>query len=104
MIRTKLPLSLLAVFILVNYVRGTAYSSGSCASTCAAGDFIEELSDEFIDNGENRAYFWSAVAMLQLAANIEDQSPPGAGRVAAIVGTCIYEAAAMNTKSTRNRR
>ena len=100
MFRTRLLV--VALLFGANYVQGTVYSSPSCQQQCTSeADFVHDLPDETgpVEQGDNRAYAWSIVALIQLKSNIKDLSPPAAARVCGLVGTCLYEAAALYNPS-----
>lgn len=89
-----LVLSLLGV---LGCVSGTVYSPATCEAVCAPGNYIQPLPVETgpVENGNNRAYAWAIVALIQTQTNLGLLSPPGVSRIAAIVGTCLYEAATL---------
>ena len=76
------------------------FSRDVCESQCAtASDFIHNIPvDGPVGDGDNRPYAWSIVAQLQTKFNLDAITPPGAGRVCGLTGTCLFEAAALTTK------
>eukprot|EP00210_Caulerpa_lentillifera_P002701 g2581.t1 len=90
------------LFILAFSVNGVLYEPPSCSAQCTnSANFIPKLAlgEGPAEYGYNRAYAWAIVALIQIQLNFEDISPPGAARIAAIVGTCLYESAALTEKS-----
>ena len=95
MYRAKRLLLLLAVLAAFGHAAGTVYFPQYCAKTCSPSDFIEVLPEVSVDNSWNRPYFWTSVALIHIRENLKHLSPPGIGRIAGIVASCIYEAVAM---------
>ena len=96
-------LAFVLVFSPVLYVYADLFFPPSCASTCAQGEFISKLpvTTGPVADGGNRAYAWAVVTLIQMKLNFDIISPPAAGRISAIVGSCLYEAAALNRNGER---
>lgn len=98
-----MPHSFLLAFsllLLVGFGNGDVYFPPVCADRCTEHLFIKKLPEDTgpVDRSHNRAYAWAVMALIQTKANFEVISPPAAGRICAIVGACLYEAAALNRK------
>ena len=86
------------LFVGTSHVHGAVYSAPFCQQHCISErDFVQDLPVETgpVGHGDNRAYDWSIVALIQLKSNIHNLSPASAARVCGLVGTCLYEAAAL---------
>ena len=96
-------LAFVLVFSPVLCVHADLFLPPSCASTCTQGDFIPKLpvTTGPVADGDNRAYAWAIVTLIQLKLNFDIISPPAAGRISAIVGSALYEAAALNRQGKR---
>ena len=97
---TKHLLLFAAVIFCFGFSHCVQFSRDICESQCAAAsDFIENLPAEGpVDEADNRPYAWSIVAQFQIMFNLGAITPPGAGRVCGLTGTCLFEAAALTTK------
>ena len=89
-----------AVLLCSGIGHGVQFSRDVCETQCTtASDFIENIPAEGpVDEGDNRPFAWSIVAQLQIMFNLGAITPPGAGRVCGLAGTCLFEAAALTTK------
>jgi len=96
----RFAFALLALFAAVGPVQSTIYFPPECAFTCANGSFIEPLPVDTCptDNADNRAYVWAITALIQTQVNLEMLSPPSVARIAAITGSCLYEAVTLLDK------
>lgn len=90
-----------AVFLLLIYhAQSDTYFPKSCSKQCGPKDYIKKLPvvDGPFDSKDNRAYAWAIIAMIQTKLHFKMIAPPVAGRICAILGTCLYEAIAMSKK------
>eukprot|EP00210_Caulerpa_lentillifera_P002700 g2580.t1 len=95
-------LSCVLLFALALCVSGVLYVPSSCSAQCTNPEnFISRLprNEGPAAFGYNRAYAWAIVALIQIKESFRVLSPPGAARITAIVGTCLYEAAALTEQS-----
>eukprot|EP00210_Caulerpa_lentillifera_P002672 g2552.t1 len=86
-------------------VSGVLYEPPSCSAQCSdPANFISAspIEDGTAANGNNRAYLWAIIALNQIKQNVHRLSPPGAARITAIVGTCLYEGATLTENSYRS--
>lgn len=90
----------LFLFLLFSGALATKFHPPSCQQTCSKASFIKrlDLEDGPVEGDSNRAYAWAKMTLIQAKLNFASLSPPQAGRVCAIVGTCLYEAAAFVTE------
>eukprot|EP00210_Caulerpa_lentillifera_P002674 g2554.t1 len=91
-----------ALFTLASCVHGVLYEPPFCSAQCRdPTNFISDLPTDYgpYANGDNRAYAWAILALIQTKLNYDKISPPGAARIAAIVGTCLYEGAALTEQN-----
>ena len=100
MLPTKHLLLFVAVLLCSGVGRCVQFSRDVCKTQCTtASDFIENIPAEGpVDDADNRPFAWSIVAQLQIMFNLGAITPPGAGRVCGLAGTCLFEAAALTTK------
>ncbi|GMH35360.1 hypothetical protein BSKO_03228 [Bryopsis sp. KO-2023] len=73
-------------------VDSRVYYPSKCSKVCTEDSFFEEELPEDVEG--NRAYQWSIKLLSQIKANIDEQSPPGVGRMLAVFSACVYNAAA----------
>eukprot|EP00210_Caulerpa_lentillifera_P002673 g2553.t1 len=94
-------LSFIVLCTLLLCVSGVLFEPRYCASQCRnSANFISRLPvDSGPTNGDNRAYAWAVLALIQVKLNFNIISPPAASRITAIVGTCLYEGAAITERS-----
>jgi len=90
--------SLALLLLWVGCAQCIIYFPRKCSQLCGEGDFIPKLPLEHgpVATAENGAYAWAIEALIQTRLNFDILSPPSVARVTAIVGTCLYEAAALN--------
>lgn len=85
-------LCLLVALCLFSNCTAQQFFPGKCASVCqSASDFQPRLPSTPV-GFTDRASQWGIVTLNQIKANLGATSPPGVGRVLAIVSTCMYEA------------
>eukprot|EP00210_Caulerpa_lentillifera_P002677 g2557.t1 len=91
-----------ALFTFASCVHGVLYEPPFCSAQCRdPTNFISDIPTDYgpYANRDNRAYAWAILALNQIKQNVDKISPPGAARIAAIVGTCLYEGAALTEQN-----
>lgn len=97
--RVARRVNVLALLVLwAGFAQCVVYYPPTCAQLCGEGDFIPKLPLEHgpVADAENGAYAWAVEALIQTKLNFANLSPPAVGRVTAVVGSCLYEAAALS--------
>lgn len=82
------------LLLYVCRVYSTIYYPSFCEQQCTESEFIPRLNAQNANRGttHNRAYLWAALGLLQIQKNFANVSPPSAGRICGLIGTCLYAA------------